>query len=46
MDENDVRHLADLYHDGLREGLEDGKYIPFAQWFYEFYEDRIFELDE
>jgi|GEM_PF-6894711 len=41
MDENDVRHLAGLYHDGLREGLEDGKYIPFSQWFYEFYEDRI-----
>jgi hypothetical protein len=45
MGENDVRNLADLYHDGLREGMEDGKYIPFAQWFYEFYEDRIFEIE-
>lgn len=44
MNENDVRHLAELYHDGLREGAEDGKYIPFPQWFYECYEDRIEEV--
>ena len=37
MDENDVLHLADIYWDGLQNGSEEGKYIPFAQWFYEFY---------
>jgi len=45
LDDNDVCRLADLYHDGLRDGIEDGKYIPFAQWFYEYFEDRILELE-
>ena len=45
MDENDVLHLADIYWDGLQNGLEDGKYIPFSQWFYEFYEDEILTLE-
>jgi len=43
MDENDMKNLAGLYHDGLRNGSENGKYIPFAQWFYEFFEDQIEE---
>ena len=43
MDENEVKNLADLYHEGLRNGMEDGKYIPFAQWFYEFFEEKIEE---
>jgi hypothetical protein len=45
MDENDIQNLADLYYDGLSNGMEDGKYIPFAQWFYEFYEDRIMDVE-
>lgn len=45
LDENDMKNLADLYWDGLQNGLEDGKYIPFAQWFYEFYEDEIQNLE-
>lgn len=45
LDENDMKNLADLYWDGLQNGLEDGKYIPFAQWFYEFYEDEILALE-
>lgn len=44
MNENDVKNLADLYWEGLQNGLEDGKYIPFSQWFYEFYEDEIQKL--
>lgn len=43
MNENDVKNLADLYWDGLQNGSEDGKYIPFAQWFYEFYEIQNLE---
>lgn len=43
MNDNDVKNLAGLYYDGLRNGMEDGKYIPFAQWFYEFFEDQIEE---
>jgi len=43
MDENDVKNLADLYWGGLQDGLENGKYISFSQWFYEFYKD-IFSL--
>ena len=43
MDENDVKNLADLYWCGLQDGLENGKYISFSQWFYEFYKD-IFSL--
>ena len=46
MDENEVKNLADLYNEGLRNGIEDGKYIPFAQWFYEFFEERIEEIIE
>ena len=45
MDENDVKNLVDLYWDGLQNGSEDGKYIPFSQWFYEFYEDEILALE-
>ena len=45
MDENDVKNLVDLYWDGLQNGSEDGKYIPFSQWFYEFYEDKILALE-
>src|SRR5690606_13462285 len=43
MNENDVKNLADLYWDGLQNGSEEGKYIPFAQWFYEFYEIQNLE---
>jgi Helix-turn-helix domain len=32
----DVDRIKELYHDGLSNGIEDGKYLPFAQWFYEF----------
>lgn len=46
MNDNDVKNLAGLYYDGLRNGMEDGKYIPFAQWFYEHFEDRIEEVIE
>lgn len=46
MDENDVKNLTSLYWEGLENGLEDGKYIPFSQWFYEFYEDEILKLAE
>lgn len=46
MNDNDVKNLAGLYYDGLRNGMEDGKYIPFAQWFYEFFEERIEEVGD
>ena len=45
MDENDVKNLTSLYWEGLENGLEDGKYISFSQWFYEFYEDEILALE-
>lgn len=45
MDENEVKNLASLYWEGLQNGLEDGKYISFSQWFYEFYEDEILSLE-
>ncbi len=35
--------LQTIYYEGLRNGLENGKYLSFAQWFYEFYEDYIDE---
>src|SRR5690606_20094540 len=28
--------IKELYHDGLSNGIEDGKYLSFSQWFYEF----------
>ncbi|RKO61820.1 helix-turn-helix domain-containing protein [Caldibacillus debilis] len=43
MDENDMKNLAGLYHDGLRNGSENGKYLSFSQWFYEFFEEKIEE---
>lgn len=46
MNNNDVKNLAGLYHEGLQQGIENGKYIPFAQWFYEHFEDRIEEVIE
>lgn len=38
MNDDDVKNLASIYFDGMRSGLDNGKYLPFAQWFYEFYE--------
>ena len=32
----DLDRVKELYHDGLSNGIEDGKYLPFSQWFYEF----------
>ena len=50
MDENVVKNLASLYHDGMRAGLNGNiarmSYLPFSQWFYEFFEDRIEEILE
>ena len=50
LDENDVKNLASLYHDGMRAGLNGNiarmSYLPFSQWFYEFFEDRIEEILE
>lgn len=41
LDLNDLVHrLGDLYRDGLVEGMEDGKYLPFSQWFYEYSEQH------
>lgn len=35
----DLERVKELYHDGLSNGIEDGKYLPFSQWFYEFSEE-------
>jgi|SRR5690625_5130858 len=35
----DLDQVKELYHDGLTHGIEDGKYLPFSQWFYEFSEE-------
>ena len=35
----DLDGVKELYHDGLLNGIEDGKYLPFSQWFYEFSEE-------
>ena len=29
-----IERVKELYHDGLSEGIEEGKYLPFSQWFY------------
>lgn len=29
-----IERVKELYHDGLSEGIENGKYLPFSQWFY------------
>lgn len=31
-----VHQIGDLYHEGLTEGMEEGKYFSFRDWFYEF----------
>lgn len=36
----DLDRIKELFHDGLSNGIEDGKYLPFAQWFYEFSENE------
>lgn len=33
-----IERVKELYHDGLSEGIENGKYLPFSQWFYEYKE--------
>lgn len=32
----DLDRVKELYMDGIVEGEESGKYLPFAQWFYEY----------
>lgn len=39
----DLERVKELYHDGLSNGIEDGKYLSFSQWFYEFAYDDIAE---
>ncbi|EOV9525564.1 helix-turn-helix domain-containing protein [Bacillus cytotoxicus] len=36
----DLDQVKDLYHEGLNQGVEDGKYLSFSQWFYEFKESQ------
>lgn len=40
----ELGRVKELYHDGLEQGMEDGKYLPFSQWFYEFAYDDISEM--
>lgn len=37
MDENDIKNLASLYWEGLENGMKNGKYLPFSEWFKEFF---------
>lgn len=32
----DLDRVKELYHDGIEHGIEDGKYLPFSEWFYEY----------
>lgn len=36
--EIDLNRVKELYHDGIETGAEDGKYLSFSQWFYEYKE--------
>lgn len=41
MDDKDIdlEQVKELYHDGLREGLENGRYLTFKSWFYAYTEE-------
>ncbi|HLR71968.1 MAG TPA: hypothetical protein VK085_11145 [Pseudogracilibacillus sp.] len=32
----DIDRVKELYHDGIDGGMENGEYLSFSQWFYEF----------
>lgn len=34
----DLDRIKDLYHDGLINGIQDGKYLTFSEWFNRFTE--------
>src|SRR5690606_38832333 len=34
----DLDRVKELYHEGLVNGVEENKYLPFPQWFYEYKE--------
>ncbi|HDR4572238.1 hypothetical protein JC777_00465 (plasmid) [Bacillus cytotoxicus] len=36
----DLNQVKDLYHEGLTQGMENGRYLSFSQWFYEYKESQ------
>lgn len=37
----DPIHIIELYGEGLDNGIEDGKYLSFKNWFYSFYYEEL-----
>ncbi|WP_085523839.1 helix-turn-helix domain-containing protein [Tuberibacillus sp. Marseille-P3662] len=37
---DDIDRIYELYMDGVKDGIEDGKYLTFTEWFYRYKESE------